>query len=257
LLLCSSPCSLFPAPPSDTVYIYAHRSDGSWLGFGRNDHGQLGVGGALDRSSPIAITPLGTGTVESCALGYEHTICKKYVCVLFLSLSLALALALFLSLVQDFIDGSGFSRCAALVVCCCCALRLLSLLPPLPLRTRVYMYAHRNDGSWLGFGSDGSGQLGVGDTLSWNYPTAITALGTGTVESCALGRSHTICKKYVCMFFLSLSCRTLLMDLVSHAVLLLCAAAVLFSFSLSPAPPFGHACICKQERWLMARLRSE
>jgi hypothetical protein len=71
----------------------------------------------------------------------------------------------------------------------------------------------RTDGSWIGFGSNGNGQLGLGDiadvdddqnparavgmadTTDRNDPTVLTALGTNDVESCALGSSHTICKK--------------------------------------------------------------
>ena len=82
-------CSLSHSPlPSDTR-VYPHRSDGSWLGFGYNNFGQLGLGDTSDRSSPTAITALGTGTVESCALGESHSMCKKYVRMLFLSRSRA------------------------------------------------------------------------------------------------------------------------------------------------------------------------
>jgi hypothetical protein len=82
LLLCAAAVlfsfSLSPAPPSDTR-VYANRSHGSWLGFGHNTYGQLGVGDTTVRSSPTDITALGIGTVESCALGFSHAICKKYV----------------------------------------------------------------------------------------------------------------------------------------------------------------------------------
>jgi hypothetical protein len=53
----------------------------------------------------------------------------------------------------------------------------------------------RTDGSWLGFGYNEYGNLGLGDTEFRNTPTALTALGTSDVESCALGDDHTVCKK--------------------------------------------------------------
>jgi hypothetical protein len=125
-----------------------------------------------------------------------------------------------------FVDGSDFSRCAALVLRCSCALFLLSLLLPF---SDARVYPHRSDGSWLGFGSNYNGQLGVGDKYEfkspiWYSPTAITALGTGTVESCALGilSHHTVCKKYVCIPSVS--------RFLCCSLLLWCAAAVHVSF---------------------------
>jgi alpha-tubulin suppressor-like RCC1 family protein len=53
------------------------RTDGSWLGFGYNAYGQLGLGDFTNRDTPTALTALGTSVVESCALGEDHTICKK------------------------------------------------------------------------------------------------------------------------------------------------------------------------------------
>jgi alpha-tubulin suppressor-like RCC1 family protein len=53
------------------------RTDGSWISFGDNQYGQLGLGDETDRSTPTAVTALGTNLVESCALGASHTICKK------------------------------------------------------------------------------------------------------------------------------------------------------------------------------------
>jgi alpha-tubulin suppressor-like RCC1 family protein len=53
------------------------RADGSWFGFGKNDKGQLGLGDTTDRTTPTDIPALGIGIVESCALGTDHTICKK------------------------------------------------------------------------------------------------------------------------------------------------------------------------------------
>jgi hypothetical protein len=82
-------CSLSHAPLPSDARVSPHRSDGSWLGFGSNDDGQLGLGDTSDKSTPTAIHALGTGTVESCALGDFHTMCKKYVRMLFLSRSRA------------------------------------------------------------------------------------------------------------------------------------------------------------------------
>jgi hypothetical protein len=105
---------------------------------------------------------------------------------------------------------------------CCCALFILSLLLPF---SGARVYPHRSDGSWLGFGSNAYGQLGVGDKSPvWSSPTAITALGTSTVESCALGilSYHTLCKKYVCIPSVS--------RFLCCSLLLWCAAAVHVSF---------------------------
>jgi hypothetical protein len=53
----------------------------------------------------------------------------------------------------------------------------------------------RSDGSWLAFGHNNSGELGLSDTEDRGTPTAVTALGTGIVESCSVGGARTICKK--------------------------------------------------------------
>jgi hypothetical protein len=57
------------------------------------------------------------------------------------------------------------------------------------------VYTSRTDGSWLGFGHNGNGQLGLDDTTDRNTPTTLPALGTRTVKSCVLGGYHTLCKK--------------------------------------------------------------
>ena len=91
-------------------------------------------------------------------------------------------------------DKYGFSLPLALLWSWCCCCSPLSFAPIPFHNTRI----PRSDGPWLGFGSNGNGQLGLGDNLDRNTPTAITALGTGIVESCAMAGAHTtICKKYV------------------------------------------------------------
>jgi alpha-tubulin suppressor-like RCC1 family protein len=50
----------------------------------------------------------------------------------------------------------------------------------------------------VGFGGNSGGQLGLGDNVERNIPTAIPALGTSTVdtvESCAAGNFHNLCRK--------------------------------------------------------------
>jgi hypothetical protein len=74
--------------------------------------------------------------------------------------------------------------------CCSSLISSFSFSHPIP-----YTYISRTDGSWLGFGYNNGGQLGLGDTSKRYTPTALPALGTSTVESCVLGDYHTLCKK--------------------------------------------------------------
>jgi hypothetical protein len=160
------------------------KTDGTWVGFGYNDDGQLGLGDTSSRNTPTAITGLGnwwwTSTVELCVVGGAHSLCKKT-------------------------DGTwvGFGR---------------NLYGQLGLGDTSYRYTptaitglgtstvecvvgyyhtlcKKTDGTWVGFGDNFLGQLGLGDTSDRWTPTAITGLGTSTVELCVSGYYHNLCKK--------------------------------------------------------------
>jgi alpha-tubulin suppressor-like RCC1 family protein len=50
------------------------------------------------------------------------------------------------------------------------------------------------DGTWVAFGDNNDGRLGLDDTTSRNTPTALTALGADT-EQCVVGYRHSLCRK--------------------------------------------------------------
>jgi alpha-tubulin suppressor-like RCC1 family protein len=190
---------------SGSSFSLCRKTDGTWVGFGSNYYGQLGLGVITEsENTPTPVTALGTDT-ESCVCGPKHSLCRKTdgTWVSFGSNSRCSYEPGPLGAVFQYPGPMG-----------CQSTGLLGLGDALTdtyystptamtalgtdTESCVCGYEHslcrKTDGTWVGFGSNSYGQLGLGDTTSRNTPTAITALGTDT-ESCVCSTRHSLCKK--------------------------------------------------------------
>jgi alpha-tubulin suppressor-like RCC1 family protein len=169
-------------------YTLCRKTDGTWVAFGYNNHGQLGLGDWIHRTTPetaTTITALGTD-VETCAACGSHNLCRKTDGT-WLAFGSNNNGQLGLGDNGDLTDRNTPTAITALgtdIEAC--------------VAGNSHNLCRKTDGTWVAFGSNSYGQLGLGDTnprnMIHNTPTAITALGTDA-ETCIAGVSYTLCRK--------------------------------------------------------------
>jgi alpha-tubulin suppressor-like RCC1 family protein len=169
---------------SGTAHTLAVRADGSVLGWGWDEAGQLGDGGAnANQSTPVAVSGLGPGSgVVAASGGYMHSLARRADgSVVAWGGNLAGQLG-------HGVVGAGSSTPVAVS-----GLAAGSGVVAVSAG-QAHSLARRSDGSVLAWGSDAFGQLGDGGAnADQPAPVTVSGLGAGSgVVAVAAGSYHSL-----------------------------------------------------------------